>query len=527
MIQKLVLLLLSFLAILSLAAQYGCTNMAACNYEPLALVDDGTCTNELVWFIPAIPSSGIGGSAPAILACSAPLGYILADPCCILEVLLSDNYCVNNTWDQTCQEAYVSCQNSQVGCTNPEACNYDSCARLDDGSCTNQLQWYIPEIVENNSGLAAVYVCSVAPPGYVLGDQEAIQAIVTGDSYCLTNTWDIVCQNAYDDLLNSDSQGCTDPEACNFSPSASSDDGSCSYGYFLVVTPSFLPNLLPFYTCDILNAYDLELYVPIPYCCVEDPESFVLEPISQLYFDSLVECSVNASSNTYCSDPLACNYNTTVQISCVEECFYEESFYAGSIYGEIYSSCTGPPFSGAIPLGEKGSCCARNVMDIYNLTAELGFAVPWGTAEWNTYHDCLHSDYYTGCSDNGACNYNPYVCIDDGSCVYPGCRNELAINFNPLAGCEDGSCEFIGCDNYLAINYSPLVTIPNNNSCIFPSGCTYEDATNYDALAITDDGSCIIVLEGNLCLGDLNSDGVVSTGDLNLFLSVFGSVCEE
>tara|TARA_B110000211_G_C14021837_1_gene528037 strand:- start:85 stop:1443 length:1359 start_codon:yes stop_codon:yes gene_type:complete len=50
-----------------------------------------------------------------------------------------------------------------------------------------------------------------------------------------------------------------------------------------------------------------------------------------------------------------------------------------------------------------------------------------------------------GCLDPIACNYDPLVNTDDGSCIMPdGCTEPTAPNYNSEALCDDGSCLFDG-----------------------------------------------------------------------------------
>ena len=83
-----------------------------------------------------------------------------------------------------------------------------------------------------------------------------------------------------------------------------------------------------------------------------------------------------------------------------------------------------------------------------------------------------------------ACNFNEMASIDDGTCYYScmTCMDDYKFNINSAVTISSGLCSF----------------------------CNEEEG-----------------LEPGACVGDLNSDGIRGTADLLMFLSCFGSQCEE
>lgn len=109
----------------------------------------------------------------------------------------------------------------------------------------------------------------------------------------------------------------------------------------------------------------------------------------------------------------------------------------------------------------------------------------------------------------------------------PGCTYPSAINYNPAAEADDGSCLFglLGCTYSAAVNYNPQAVL-DDGSCVFgPFGCTYSNAINFDAQAVLDDGSCTFPFSID-CPLDLDGDGLVGIGDLVLFISAYGTLCD-
>ena len=154
------------------------------------------------------------------------------------------------------------CAVAILGCTDPNATNYDSLATQDDGSC-----------VYCSYGCMDSLACNYDPTA------------TCDDGSCLT---------AY---------GCTDTLACNFDPMASCDDGSCLIAYGC--TDTLACNYDPAATCDdgsCLTAYG----------CTDT---------LACNFNPMANCDDGSCLTTYgCTDSLATNYNplaTCDDSSCV------------------------------------------------------------------------------------------------------------------------------------------------------------------------------------------------------------------
>jgi hypothetical protein len=211
----------------------GCTSPTACNFDPLATSDDGSCLEpeedctecdgqDLV----LIDDDGDGVcNAEEVLGCTDP------------EAL---NFNPNATEDDG------SCEFEGVGgCTDVSACNFNPDATVDDGSCLIP-EANCTECNETNDALVLIDsdgdgVCDAAE---VSGceNPEACNfdpAATDDDGSCIVPVTDCTeCNETNDglDLIDADGdgicdadevEGCENPEACNFNPLATDDDGSC------------------------------------------------------------------------------------------------------------------------------------------------------------------------------------------------------------------------------------------------------------------------------------------------------------
>jgi len=91
------------------------------------------------------------------------------------------------------------------------------------------------------------------------------------------------------------------------------------------------------------------------------------------------------------------------------------------------------------------------------------------------------SNNYCGCALDGACNYNPNVFIDDGSCIFIGDPCDDG-NSNTLNDIIDDTCECVGeevttipCNNQTSVTYQgyEYSTVQIGDQCWFAENCRY------------------------------------------------------
>ena len=493
---------------------YGCTDAAACNYDATATLDDNACTY-------------------------ADAGYDCDGNC------LSDS-----DGDGICDAFEIA------GCNDATACNYDATATDDDGSCTYA---------------DAGYDCA----GNCLSDTDedgvCDEFEVGGcddDTACNYNA----TATDNDGSCDYSCYGCTDAAACNYDAAATLDDNACTYadaGYDCDgnclsdsdgdgicddddpcedpdLTPEVLPTvpttLLALVTLDAQNApgmtvialvdgvtigvgeiitFEGETYINISlYVSAGDEVSFQLfDPAACALYDTEVTFTMESgvlelgsfddpedlpflSGNFIlgCIDPAACNYSADADLD-DGSCTYPD---------ETYLDCNGNCLNDA---DEDGICDELEV---------------------------------AGCQDDTACNYNEDATDDDGSCVYAedfydcdggclndadddgicdelevaGCQDDTACNYNADATDEDGSCTYA--EDLYDCDDNCLNDVDDDGICdeLEVAGCQDDTACNYNNAATDDDGSCTypsavnLDCEGN-CLNDADGDLICDEDEIS------------
>ncbi len=437
---------------------------------------------------------GFGDPTQTINDCGAPQGYV--DNTLDCDDADGNSYPGNievcgNGVDEDCLNGDDDCP--IPGCTDPNACNYDLTAGIDDGSCLYPTAEICNGLDDNCDGEIDEFVTNTY---YTDNDGDGFGNV---DNFILScdlpggytdNSEDCDDGNVTYNDLDGDGFGVGAPEACGtsfenndcddfnvmvfpgqFEECNQSDDncdGEIDEG--LTFTDYYFDSDLDGFGGDLfggscidpglgytIQAGDCDDLEPTAY-----PSGF---EICENFIDEDCDGSDLACEISGCTDPLALNYDPAATLddgSCTIE------------------GCTDPTAFNYNPSAntDDGSCV---IFGCTELTA-LNFN-PSATADDGS---CI----VTGCTNFIAMNYNPLATIDDGSCLITGCTDPLASNFNPEANLTDGSCEYFGCTDPLASNFLFFANI-DDGSCIY-TGCTNPAAVNFDPQATEDDGSCII-----------------------------------
>ena len=496
------------------ALNVGCTNPSAPNFDPNAIIDDGSCDVILM------------GCMETSATNFGPMNTVDDGSClwagCTCPSSLYPNGCTNETQFPAIAYTYGgnniiddgSCVGVVEGCTDPLAFNYDPLANTDNGSCIATVNGCMIASADNYNSAANTDdgTCTWA------GCTQPLDTNYTGFPNA-ANTYVAFAGSQYgiqDDGSCVDG-GCTDSSSASYDPTALWDDGSCTYCAFNTAMGSY--NGIPVTTIvgNAATTTSSDGFVRV-YTNMAAPH----QPLSFLITDSNGSSNYGSyttqSGGGYTEFPNlpADTYTLTVTGTPVA-CTYNETFTVGSSPQVLgCTDATACNYNAAADT-DNGSCqwttcagCNDSTADNYSTQTNTAFTPPLsdpsntpcyipGTfnlgpctincGDGNSATDfgnfcCTYTSY--GCTDPAAVNYNDpanytgnYTFVDDGSCLYDiyGCTDPAANNYNSAATIDDGSC-----------NYTV-------------NGCTDSNACNYDSFATNDDGSCVYGFN-NVTIGD-------------------------
>ena len=517
----------------------GCTDIAACNYDPGATEDDGTCEG-----IPEGFCDCDGNTLDAVGVCGGT---------CMMDENMNG-----------------ICDDSEVyGCTNSTSCNYNADANVDDGSCEG------------------------FPTGYC--DCDSTVPDTDNDGVCDEDEVD----------------GCDDPFACNYDSNATENDGSCEYCSCSDSQYTLSVETVEAYNSDLnvyrlyVNTLDAADALSAVYSNAQEP--LVLNVPEGIYnhpqgswnaagvnpgmfqdFPDLVDDSYVTIGLDGPAAPLDGNYQDASQLDLgnVLTPFFTENG------GTSLVSDTDPGISWYVLAGAEnalpdanGQILVAQIATTGSISGTLNYQVfPEGNQDASSYVSVsfdgvgtFGQNYFCGCMETNACNFDPEANFDDGSCEYEsciGCMDMDACNFDETAtleletSCEypaegydcDGNClgddvnmnmicdeEETGCTDMTACNFDASNVFEANDECEYADagydcdgnclmdmdmdgicdefevpGCTDNMACNFNADATDDDGSCVFAddaceecaEDGTVVLNDADGDGVCDEDEI-------------
>jgi len=499
----------------------GCMDVNACNYDPEAIYDNGSCAE--------IDECGdCGGTGPAA-------GYDCDGNCTTGETLvvtLTDSYGdgwngasitingISTTLTSGSESVETLCYDSTEGCVDV------SCS---EGSWSEEVSWSIADTDGN------VLLFGGAPFDGAFGGEGCGPVFGCMDSLALNYNPEAT---SADNSCAYPVYGCMDSLALNYNELAVEDDGSCTYPI----------------DCSDATAYTLMMYDS--YGDGWNGNVFSVTSNGQEAFSSTINGDASEGTANFC----------------LNDGCYLISLDGGSFQSEISWSLVSENgeliLSGSAPAEESLAVNFDGICGpIYGCMDSL--ALNFNSAANASDNSCTYP--VSGCMDTLALNYNDLAVEDDGSCNYPidcsgltpvvievgggswtsevswslndftgvtgstqacledGCQlfnlydsygdgwngntvtilsgNDILLTGTLDTGSEsvlsfalnfDGECGPVyGCMDSLALNYDATAT-SNDNSCTYPvSGCMDNTATNYNADAVEDDGSCVYPIDCN------------------------------
>jgi len=487
----------------------GCTNPNACNYIPSATLEDGTC--EFGDTDCPDPCNPILGSTDFNASNYNPTANCEDGSCVYPEGCTNPAACNYDFLavvdDGSCDLGNLNCPdpcNAILGCTDATACNYNPSVNCDDGSCdysscTNaSIGDYVWNDINGDGiqdpsepGIEGVLITLTFPSGttttqttdqsgfydftnlavgdYVVtvGDGPPGTQLTTIGSYTVNLTEGQDYNDADFGFAAENIPGCTATTACNYNPNATEDDGSCDFGN--TNCPDACSAVLGCTDPDACN-YDATANCDNGSCdygnqnCPDNP----CDP----------ECDSDPCQVTVDftkSDCGECNGVLSIDV---------EGYLVDNINQWFIELWLGQNSSGQL-LNQNAT---NSPPVVYDQLCEGDYFIRI-TGIAGVVEDCINEFYLDlsgdcdyGCTDPIACNYNPESAIDDGSCDYGD------------ANCPESPCD-CDCETPELFNqYSFL------NNLIDPCNCNNQVVTEYDLgpyafISITTNGKLKLYFE--------------------------------
>lgn len=375
------------------------------------------------------------------------------------------------------------------GCTDPDAINFNPAATIDDGTCVYAC--------EDGGEQALLYLCTFSQGNNVALEitDEAGEVVYSGSNYgnmaieyvdlclgdgCYTATlsntageggwyngyfyinygWEqIVYATLPDDSSEwsfefsidgscGDVFGCTDPDAPNYNPDATVDDGTC--------LPTCECDDAPYEPVCGMNWFTGELITFDNLCELECVGAYLYwegdcadQPIYGCMDEDALNYDPSATADSGgCLYPIDCTSSTAISIT--SEIAWNDSTYDWGgfpLYSWYISNATSAWYNYVTYATEEGAMVTEGCIEdgCYNFTVyNNGFADLEGSIQVVLGEDTLNFEVS---NDQFQSTFGLGVNVEDCEPYVPGCMDEEAINYNPDATEDNGSCIYpLNCD---------------------------------------------------------------------------------
>ena len=457
--------------------------------------------------------------------------------------------------NNTCSRGYVpSCKkvclpiNQQL---SPQSCNEDrDCPTpllgdpniiCTDGCCVEDSGDGGVEPPPTRNQRDEVYGCTCQCVPIEDPDQIA-DCVYNGEGYFCREFEELYCRECVGDMMSSETtnccnvcncedppeppnilMGCTDQNACNYTPEATEDDGTCitdnccrcdEIPCELIAGSGDMDNDGAVNIQDIIIIVNFVLGTTEFNSCETAAADYNQDGLVDILdLIAMVGIILETFATSASSNILESNYNIkeAKEYKALEEVFkiLTNTSKVGAIDKNLIKDIWLNPVDRNRALNK-----VKQLLNPFKRNPSLNVEISGEYISPPTRTDCtmvvnycttsVVPNFLCGVGPDGACSC---TCLND---IY-GCMDDQACNFNPEASVGDGSCEYCTPDtpcydtNGTETTYEclcPGEQCPDGYSIYPDDGCIYENACNYDDNAEVDSGNCEFPADGYNCSGD-------------------------
>ena len=492
----------------------GCLNPSACNYNPQAHLDDGSCSD--------LDTCGVCGGNNCCSDASPPVFSFIPDDYtveCSDEILMEDAAAFDN-----CGEVYL--ETTDLVYPGSAAGAYEIVRTF---TATD-------EAGNETTAVQVINVIDTTTPSFITIPPdmtvefcpfEDLEAVLSENATAadLCGTVVIEYSNSYGSFT-----GALGNFTVTRTFTATDDAGNARQAVQVVTVEDTTAPEFTYVPADITIECSAEDLVAVlsENAIAEDCGDWLVEYVNSYeYFNSSGDYVV---TRTFTAIDDAGNFSTAVQVVTVIDTTAPEltipDDYTVECYDEIiFGAASATDNCGAVTI-EWYEDIIQNETEEY-FTVLLSYTATDDAGNFTTLNQAVTvlDCNYSGCTDESACNFDATAEEDDGSCQtldecgicggggIPQNSCDCQGNTFDVVGVCGGDCLEDDDDNGICDNQEIL-------------GCTYEIAQNYETLATRDNGSCVFPCVGdvNQVIFDWDANGNIGIADFLQMLSVFGDV---